>query len=85
MIISGIIEKSTYNGLETHYTVLEETLKLLCEESTKSKQAIGSEFEATSSIVNNLLPNKLLNGYANVDISFLSTKIVGVGKYKKNK
>lgn len=80
--ISGIIEKSSYSGLEVHYTVLKEALKLLCDEL---KQTTVSESEATTSISNNLLANKLLNGYANIDISFLSAKIVQIGKRKKNK
>ncbi|EFO23742.2 hypothetical protein LOAG_04744 [Loa loa] len=85
-IVKGIIEKSTYSGLETHYTVLEETLKLLCdEELVESKQTTVSESEATNSVINSSLPKKLLNGYANIDISFLSAKIVGVSKCKKNK
>ncbi|VBB31386.1 unnamed protein product, partial [Acanthocheilonema viteae] len=76
-----IIEKSTYSGLETHYTVLGETLKLLCEGSAEPNEATVSKSEATGSIISSLLPNKLLNGYANIDISFLSAKIVKVGNY----
>uniref|UniRef100_A0A915PNU6 VASt domain-containing protein n=1 Tax=Setaria digitata TaxID=48799 RepID=A0A915PNU6_9BILA len=30
-IVKGIIEKSTYNGLEIYYSALDETLKLLCD------------------------------------------------------
>ncbi|KAK6106927.1 hypothetical protein QQG55_26185 [Brugia pahangi] len=78
-IVKGIIEKSTYSGLGTHYTVLKETLKLLCDESLEVKQSTVSECETS----NNLLPNKLLNRYANIDISFLSTKISRIGKCKK--
>ncbi|VDM92403.1 unnamed protein product, partial [Litomosoides sigmodontis] len=58
-IVKGIIEKSSYSGLETHYTVLKETLKLLCEEL---KQTTVSESEATTSMSSNFLSNKLLNG-----------------------
>uniref|UniRef100_A0A0R3RN76 VASt domain-containing protein n=1 Tax=Elaeophora elaphi TaxID=1147741 RepID=A0A0R3RN76_9BILA len=85
-IVKGIIEKSTYSGLETHYTVLMEALKLLCEGSAEAKQsAVSTESEETGSIISNFLPNKLLNGYANIDISFLSAKLVGVSKCTKNK
>ncbi|VDM12706.1 unnamed protein product [Wuchereria bancrofti] len=80
-IVKGIIEKSTYSGLATHYTVLEETLKLLCDESFEVKQSTISECETS----NNLLPSNLLNGYANIDISFLSTKIARIEKCQKNK
>ncbi|KAL3999006.1 hypothetical protein ACH3XW_17390 [Acanthocheilonema viteae] len=64
-IVKGIIEKSTYSGLETHYTVLGETLKLLCEGSAEPNEATVSKSEATGSIISSLLPNKLLNGKCN--------------------
>lgn len=81
-IISGFIEKSTYDGLETHYTVLKEMLKLLCDGKAESKRETVVESESSSSIISNLLPNKLLNRYAKIDISFVSSKIIRFGKHK---
>ncbi|VDK27712.1 unnamed protein product [Gongylonema pulchrum] len=86
-IVKGIIEKSTYGGLESHYLVLEETLKLLCGNQLLPDDgqaaAAASSSEKKPSLVADLVPSKLLHGYGNIDISSLPAKILKISHRKK--
>ncbi|MFH4975623.1 hypothetical protein AB6A40_002332 [Gnathostoma spinigerum] len=48
-IVKGCIEKSTYTGLEEHYSALEETLKLQCDQDRASAGVDESEIDVTGS------------------------------------
>ncbi|VDM94880.1 unnamed protein product [Thelazia callipaeda] len=74
-IVRGLIEKSTYDGLESHYAALDETLTLL----SHAEKPKGND-EALITKCETKVRGKVLNGYANIDISTLSCKVLQVSK-----